>query len=384
MISAGSQHSPPLIVGAGPVGLAAALFLARTGLPVRLVEQRDARARQSRALAVNPRTLEILEASGVTDRLLALGRRIRAVRFSRRDGPIAEVSMARIHPRYPFMLALSQAVTERLLGEAIEAAGGRIERGVKLTDCRQRPGGVEAVLETAAGAETLTCPWLLAADGAHSTVRERLGTGFPGSRLSADWHLADVRLRTNLEVDHGHAWLLEDGEFLFLIPVVEDAPAEGPGPKLWRVLGNRPDPLSRLINAEAVGEPAWVSTFGVPHRLVTTMSAGRVFYAGDAAHVHSPIGARGMNLGIEDAWVFVSLLAAGRLDEYHQLRHSADRAVVTRVRLLSSIISGETGLHRLIRRFIFPRLLRSRAVRPRLLRAVTGLDHDLPPVAALP
>ena len=158
----------PLIVGAGPVGLGAALLLARHGLSARLVEMRDVPNMQSKALAVNPRTLSILEPTGVTARMLEMGSPIHGVQFHRSGRVAAALSLEGIHPKYPFMLALSQATTERLLAEALEAAGGSIERGVKMVECRNLDGGAEAILESANGnrSETVHAPWLLAADGA--------------------------------------------------------------------------------------------------------------------------------------------------------------------------------------------------------------------------
>jgi 2-polyprenyl-6-methoxyphenol hydroxylase-like FAD-dependent oxidoreductase len=172
-----SHQDRPVIVGAGPVGLGAALFLARQGRVARVVEMRDEPSPQSRALAVNPRTLDVLEPTGVTSRMLERGSRIHGVRFYRDGRIIAGLSFAGIHPRYPFMLALSQATSERLLAEALEAAGGEVERGVRMVECRNVPGGVEGVLEPTAGGsrEVARYPWLLAADGARSTARQQVG-----------------------------------------------------------------------------------------------------------------------------------------------------------------------------------------------------------------
>jgi 2-polyprenyl-6-methoxyphenol hydroxylase-like FAD-dependent oxidoreductase len=169
-----SHQGQPVIVGAGPVGLGAALFLARQGRVARVVEMRDEPCQQSRALAVNPRTLDILEPTGVTSRMLERGSRIHGVRFYRHGRIIAQLSFAGMHPRYPFMLALSQATSERLLAEALEAAGAEVERGLRMVECRNVPGDVEAVLEPTAGGprEVARCPWLLAADGARSTARQ--------------------------------------------------------------------------------------------------------------------------------------------------------------------------------------------------------------------
>jgi 2-polyprenyl-6-methoxyphenol hydroxylase-like FAD-dependent oxidoreductase len=374
-----SQPNQPLIIGAGPVGLGAALFLARQGLIARVVDMRDEASRQSKALAVNPRTLDILEPTGLTRQMLALGLPIHGVRFYRRKRVVASISFASIHPKYPFMLALSQAVTERLLAQAFEAAGGKVERGAKLVECRSRAEGVEAVLERAADGlrEVVRCPWLLAADGAHSVARHQMGIDFAGSSFAKEWHLADVPLSTTLASDYVHIFFLSGGTFLFLLRVVDDAQRAESGEPLWRVLANRPQPLSRLVQAEQAGLPSWTSSFHISHRVDATLSVGGVYFAGDAAHIHSPVGARGMNLGLEDAWVFAELVGANRLPDYDRLRRPVDGQVVRRVDLLSRMVSAESGVHRFLRTFVFPIAIRIPRLRSRMIEAVMGLDHEI-------
>src|SRR4051794_4983941 len=142
----------PLIAGAGPVGLAAALFLARDGTPVRVIDRANRPSPHSKALAVNPRTLEILEPSGLTEKIIALGLPIRGARFWRGGDVLIDLSFDGLRHKYPFMVALSQRVTERLLAEALAAAGGRVERGVELAGCRNvAGGGVEADLRRPGG-----------------------------------------------------------------------------------------------------------------------------------------------------------------------------------------------------------------------------------------
>jgi 2-polyprenyl-6-methoxyphenol hydroxylase-like FAD-dependent oxidoreductase len=375
-----NQSDRPLIVGAGPVGLGAALFLARRGPAPRLVEMRGEPSRQSKALAVNPRTLEILEPTGVTSRMLELGSPIHWLHIHRRERIVAALSLAGIHPTYPFMLALSQATSERLLAEALQKAGGVVERGVKLVECRNVDGGVEAVLEPAAGgpAEVVRCPWMLAADGAHSTARETLGIEFGGSSFGQPWYLADVPLRTSLLADHAHVFLLEGGVFIFMIRVVDGGASEQTSAPVWRVMGNRPDPISRLVQAEQAGPPIWTSGFHISHRIAATLAAGGVYLAGDAAHLHSPVGARGMNLGLEDAWVFAELVRVGRLGDYNGLRRPVDQRVVSQVEFLSRIVSAVSPLDRVVRSFVLPTAIRNPMLRSAMMTTITGLDHALP------
>jgi 2-polyprenyl-6-methoxyphenol hydroxylase-like FAD-dependent oxidoreductase len=374
-----SYQTLPLIVGAGPVGLAAALFLTRQGRAVRVVEMQDLPVRESRALAVNPRTLEILEPLGITRQMLELGLPIRGVDFHREQKFFAKLSLDPIHSRYPFMLGLSQASTERLLLRALERAGGKVERGVKLVDCHTSDDGVEAILQPTAGGtlKVAECPWLLAADGARSTVRDKLRVDFPGTSLANDWYLADVPLRTALPADHAQVFFFENGRLLFMIRVVDETQREQAGSAVWRLMSNRPEPLAQLVLAEQAGAPLWESGFHISHRMVADLTVQGVYFAGDAAHLHSPLGARGMNLGLEDAWVFSELVRTKRLAEYTELRRKIDRDVVRRVELLTRMAAAESPFSRILREFAFPAVVKTPVLRGRMLAVLTGLDHKL-------
>lgn len=228
------------------------------------------------------------------------------------------------------MLLLSQAASSTLLAKALEAAGGRIERGVRLADVTPQRYQVDVTLERS-GEEraVMRVPWLLAADGAHSAARHALALPFPGSTFRAAWHLADAPLHTPLSPEYAHVFFMERGAFLFLIRVVDPSPAYQASAPVWRIMGNRPLPLHWLPLAEPADAPLWESSFHIAHRIVRRFAVNGVYFAGDAAHVHSPVGARGMNLGIEDAWVFAQLAAAGQFERYGALapaRRSPRRA----------------------------------------------------------
>lgn len=375
-----TSPSSPLIVGAGPAGLASALFLQRAGWRPRIIDQLLEPSRWSKALAVNPRTLDILAPTGITARMFELGKAITGVHFYRDRELVGELGFAGVHPRYPFMLALSQATTEALLTEALQAAGGSVERGTKLVECDPVDEGVDVTLQRARDGQRERARYacVLAADGAHSVIREQLHMAFPGSALPHPWYLADAPLRTQLSGDCAHVFFFEDGAFLFLIRVVDRFLGGASPAPLWRVLGNRPAPLSQLVAAEQAGTAVWESTFHVPHRILERMSRGRVFFAGDAAHLHSPVGARGMNLGIEDARVFAQLAIAGRLDDYHRMRHDVDAQVVRDVSLLSHVVDGGSPAFRAVRSRLLPVAIRRRFVRTRMLSRLTGLDHPAP------
>jgi 2-polyprenyl-6-methoxyphenol hydroxylase-like FAD-dependent oxidoreductase len=374
-----SAAQRPLIVGAGPVGLAAALFLKRSGFAPRIVETRQEPAPQSKALAVNPRILDLLEPTGVTARMLELGRPVRGMQFHRNGKIVVGLNLDGIHPKYPFMLGLSQATTERLLAEALLAAGGEIERGVEMTSCRNDAAGVAIELRHAndGSSESVDTPWLLAADGARSLARKQLGVEFDGSTFPGEWYLADAPLKTTLSTEFAHILFCRGGGFLFVMPVYGDEQFTANDGLLWRVLGNRPDPLAQLEQAEVAGPSVWQSSFHVSHRLSAELAVGHIYFAGDAAHIHSPMGARGMNLGVEDAWVFANLVRAGRLGEYNALRRPVDGRVVHQVEFFSRLIASDGAPFRFARRYVLPVVART-PLRSRIKRTVTGLDHQLP------
>src|SRR5262249_34912624 len=146
-----------------------------------------------------------------------------------------------------------------------------------------------------------------------------------------------------------HAFFPDGGGFVFLIRVVDEG-SEKPGPKIWRVISNAPNPVEQLPEAKAVAPPVWASEFHISHRMSERMALGNAYFAGDAAHIHSPMGARGMNLGLEDAWVFSRLAQTGHLEKYEQLRKACDQKVVKRIEALSKAVLGQTFVTRLARR----------------------------------
>ncbi|TWT77970.1 Pentachlorophenol 4-monooxygenase [Posidoniimonas polymericola] len=374
----------PLIVGAGPVGLAAALLLTEAspdGRPgPRIIDSQRSSRQLSKALAVNPRTLRILGPSGVAARMLELGKPITTAMVHARGRVVARVDLAQAGGEHPFMLALSQATSERLLGEALAERGVAVERGVTLAKCRVAGERAAAELHHPDGRlEQVTAPWILAADGAHSTVREQLGIALPGTTCEQRWRLVDVRIETPLAEDAAHIVQLPRG-FGFLIRVVTgDEPSDGQLP-LWRIITNTADPCGAIRDAGLLRHyerPDWASEFKVSHRAAASMQHGPFLLAGDAAHLHSPLGARGMNLGIEDAWALAELAAKGQLNRYGALRTPVDHRVVKKIDRITHIVRGESAATRAARRVMVALLAHVPAVQRAMVRTVMGLDHVL-------
>jgi 2-polyprenyl-6-methoxyphenol hydroxylase-like FAD-dependent oxidoreductase len=299
-----------LVVGAGPVGLTMAAVLMRHGLRCRIVEKSAARTDKSKALVLWPRTLELLDRAAAVEPFLAAGLRVRGARIFANRERLAELTLDSIASPYAFALMLPQSETERLLDAHLGTLGGSVERTVALRDFSARADGVTARLQHPDGAtESVDAAWLIGCDGAHSAVRHGLGIDFAGEALPFDWLLADVRIDGPLELDRLRLDWHARGILAFF-PI---------GPDRFRVIadggpaaGNTPrDPSLADVQAVVdergpgglrVHDPVWLAGFRINERKVADYRHGRVFLAGDAAHIHSPAGGQGMNTGMQDAF----------------------------------------------------------------------------------
>ncbi|MGP4012665.1 FAD-dependent oxidoreductase [Streptomyces sp. 4N124] len=342
-----------LVAGAGPVGLTAAHELARRGLRVRLVDAAAGPARTSRAVAVHPRTLETLDQMGVVDALRIRGRENRAFTMfaSGRRLVRLEADYSGMPTRYPYTVIVEQSATEAVLRDAVADLGVDIEWGVKVKAFEQDTDSVRVWLERADGGEEVSrANWLVGCDGGHSTVRKQLGLPLIGESRDT-WMLADAPVATTLPPDSIY-WVHTGGQALMMVPYARAGH--------WRLLDTAPGDQgaddarhrfttklsSGLGTRVAVGEPEWTSVFTFQQRMVPRMHEGRVFVAGDAAHVHSPASGQGMNTGIQEAYNLAWKLAdvelghAGRqlLDTYSEERVPVGRALLGSTRTATFLV----------------------------------------------
>jgi 2-polyprenyl-6-methoxyphenol hydroxylase-like FAD-dependent oxidoreductase len=385
-----------LVVGAGPTGLALAAWLAAHGVRPRIVDHGLDRVHESRALGIQPRTLEVLADLGVTDHLVAAGQRTAQLRLHAHGRvhsvPLFDLGLA--DTAYPYLLFLSQAETERILAEHLAASGIAIERGVELVALTQHGEAVSATLRQRDGRQQqVSARYVIGCDGAHSTVRREAGIRFLGGPYPQAFILADTEA-DGIEPDSAHAFLSETGILLFF-PLGT--------PATWRLLAMRPpaDPTPPdapviLQEVQAIADtytggtvrlhaPVWITNFRLHHRAATAYRAGRVFLAGDAAHIHSPVGAQGMNTGIQDAqdlaWKLAHTLhgiaGAGLLDTYQLERAPIGARVVRVTDRAFTIITSTSPLARLMRTrvapILIPLVLAAKTARGCVFRAVSEL-----------
>jgi 2-polyprenyl-6-methoxyphenol hydroxylase-like FAD-dependent oxidoreductase len=383
-----------LVVGAGPTGLALAAHALAQGASVRVVDRAPTAVHESRALVLQPRTLEVLAGLGVTAELLRRGRRTVRLRLHAGaravDVPLSDVGIT--DTPYPFLLFASQAETEATLAAHLAERGLAVERGTELVGLDQPGDRVSCVLARASGTEVAEAAYVVGCDGGGSTVRRLLGVGFQGGRYPQRFALADVTVDGDLPAGQVHAYLGRRG-ILFLFPLGSPAP--------WRVMGLLPDaepdgelslPVVQALADEFTGgalrlrDPVWLSDFRLRHRLADRYRVDRVFLAGDAAHVHSPAGGQGMNVGIQDAanlgWK-LALVARGHadpalLDSYEPERRPVGRALLRFTDRLYTIATSTRAPVAAARTHLAPRLLplvvRVRPLRAAGFRRVADLD----------
>ncbi|QUQ64750.1 FAD-dependent oxidoreductase [Kutzneria sp. CA-103260] len=300
-----------LIVGAGPTGLTLACELARRGVSFRLVDATPGPQPGSRGKGVQPRSLEVFDDLGVVDRVIAHGRLAMPIRSTGADGQVTMSGDDGYRDRpdipYPATLITPEWRIEEALRLRLAELGGTVEFGTALDSFEQSDEGVRAVVVKGGEVETVAARWLVGCDGGHSVVRKQAGIAFEGeTRDEVRMIVADVAV-DGLDREVWHMWRHEEG-MVNLCPlpstdVFQYQASIGPGQDPALSLANMQAILDRRSGRTDVRlrEPEWSSLWRANIRLVDRYREGRVFLAGDAAHIRSPAGGQGMNTGIQDA-----------------------------------------------------------------------------------
>src|SRR5215213_1493403 len=381
-----------VVVGAGPTGLALACELRLAGVGCRVLERRAEEPNLTRAFAVHARTLELLDARGLAEQVIARGIPVQQVAPT----PGAVLDLTQVRSRYPMVLMVPQSGTEHLLEERARRLGASIDRGAEVVGLSQDDDGVRLEVRGAGGSEVVHAAYVVGADGAHSAVRRLVGVDFVGRQYETHILLADVRLgRPPGETLFGAT--SQEGLVLF-VPfgdgwfraIAWDRSRE-------RVPLEEPVTLEELRSAFrriagddfGMGEPRWSTRFLSERRQAGSYRVGRVFLAGDAAHVHSPVGGQGMNTGIQDAMNLGWKLAAtvqgwarpGLLDTYQEERHPVGTLVLRMTDGMYRLVMSRSRLGATGRRLAIRTLLRVAPARRRLAGLLTGIgiSYQRPP-----
>jgi len=383
---------PILVIGAGPTGLTLACELARHGAPVRIVDRLPGIRPFARATGVHSRTLEVFQDFGIADEIIARSAPIRGANQFAGGELIMHFRTDGLDSPFPFSVSLEQWKVEETLEKLLASHGVSVERETELIALEEETHGLRATLRRMDGTtEVAKTPWLVGCDGAHSRVRHLQGEHFPGEVDPRQYLVGDVVLDGGHAfdevfvylTDHGALWWfpLPEGRSLIAADVREqhDGDTETPGLEdVQAIIAHRSPP------GVSVRDPRWLSWFHIHYRVTPHYRHGRTFLAGDAAHVHSPIGGQGMNTGIQDAYNLgwkLALVTHGvapetLLDSYEAERRSVAEDVLATTRGLTEKAEVYLTLTAEERARLYRHLALPEADRLKMLRHSEELDLD--------
>ena len=364
-----------LIAGAGPTGLMLANQLARHGVRAMIIDRHSGPAQQTRAMAVQARTLEIYSKLGVMDQALALGARATGANMWANGRWTARIPLGDIGASmspFPYVLMLGQDDNERILGEKLRQHGVDVQWDTELVAFEQQRHQVAVTLRKPDGStRTVSAAWVAGCDGARSAVRELSGIKFPGAPYEHVFFVADTEATGSMKPGELNVYLWRDGFHLFFPMRRENG---------WRVIGILPadmrsrndlawDEVARAVRKEAGADLSfqachWFSTYRIHHRAAETFRDRRCFLLGDAAHIHSPAGAQGMNTGLQDAYNLawkLAYVATGRaeaslLDTYEQERRPVAQRLLRTTDRAFQVLVADGWFGQLLRTRILARL----------------------------
>jgi 2-polyprenyl-6-methoxyphenol hydroxylase-like FAD-dependent oxidoreductase len=364
-----------LIIGAGPTGLTLACLLAQFEVSFRIIDKNKTITEKSKALGVQARTLELFEQLGIAEKAVSMGYPAKGMDLivqGKRKATVNLDAFGKGVTKFPFMLILEQCKTEQLLLDKLNNLGQEVEWQKELVELNQQAQSVTATLTHYEHIEEIRARYVVAADGAKSTVRTLLKIPFIGGTYENRFMLADVAIDGPISREHVTLCLSQYG-FAGFFPMI--------GEDRYRAIGIMPDRLAGVEENSAqifseikrqsrldlkISDSHWISTYKIHHRSVSQFQKQNCFFAGDAAHVHSPAGAQGMNTGIQDAFNLgwkLQLVLRGQAQEkllktYHEERFPIAQKLIRTTDQLFSFVTNPNYFMRRLRLFMLPSTLR--------------------------
>lgn len=374
-----------LIVGAGPVGLFLANECARRGLRWKLVESRSSQSEHSKALAIFPRTLEIFDMAGIAPPFLEAANRVIWVAVVAHKRQLARIRFTPEGTPFPFVAMVPQDVTEKLLVDELRRKGGAVEYETAFVSAAQHDGYVTATLDRKGQQTELSASFVVGCDGAHSAVRHLLNLPFEGAQYNDLFMLADVETNEALPADEMQLCPSEFGPLAIfpmsatrrrIVATIKHQEEEAPSLDVVRKTLAQRAPAG--IEARSL---RWTSYFRIHHRHVGRVRVGRMFIAGDAAHIHSPFGGQGMNTGLQDVWNLawkLDLAVRGRgneqlLESYNAERIPVIKSVIETTHRLTRVMGTPSRLAQALRNTVIPLVSRLPAFRHRFIQNLSEL-----------
>lgn len=371
------KHTKVLIVGAGPSGLMMAAQLLRYGIQPIIIDDKQGPTNHSKALGVQARSLEIYRQMGVIDSVIGRGKQAEGLSFNEDGKEVATLSLANIGEGltpFPFVLLYQQSKNERLLLDFLTQNSCPVYWGTTLVSLKQTVSAAELQLQQGDQIRDITCDWLIGADGAHSIVRKQLQIPFSGETYVHNFYLADLEL-DNEELNESKVQLfLAKKGFAGFFPLPES--------NCYRIVGSLPDEYDQKEDPDLeevlphlnkiTGYPInivhnnWFTVYRLHHRMADKFRVQRCFLIGDAAHIHSPVGAQGMNTGLQDAYnlawklagVVNNQLRESILDSYGNERIPVAKDLLSTTDRIFTVISSRNWFTGLFKKWILPGLLK--------------------------
>ncbi|AWF81425.1 hypothetical protein BTJ40_11670 [Microbulbifer sp. A4B17] len=322
-----------LVIGAGPTGLTAATALTSRGLKCRIVERKDSPSELSRAVGIMPATIDALRTLDAADPFLEEAMPLRKIHILRDERTLAYIDNSGNDFRDRVPLGLPQNRTEGILRDILAERGVEVEYGISVTNITTTPDRADVNFSDSSSG---SFDWVVAADGIQSATRQQLKIRYPGTDLPNKWSIADVDLKGDFDPEEITLDLYGgEGEFTLILPIER---------RRARIASSTEDALATLRLPMKIANIRRTAAFKISIRQAETYRKHRVLLAGDAAHCHSPVGGKGMNLGMADAIVAATAIATESVDSYSTSRYEAAESVVRKTELARKLISSSNPL----------------------------------------